>query len=418
MRPAVATGNALHGMRVPPNADLGDPRLYARCAHHEIWRRDRREQPVKWLESETQGAFWSVTSHAAATRVLEDPRTFVSSQGMRLGAGSAGVAAAADRMLVVSDEDAHARIRSAHAPWFTSVNAKRVGDVVRDFLDTQLQHLATGQPVDVVDALSDAVPICVMAEMMGMGLDETGEVSRLVRATFAEPTSVGEEGSPEPAAASARVFAYFYGLVRARRADPGDDMVSQLMRPLSDGKLLSSEELLLNCDGVVNGGLGTSRHAVSGTIEAFARHPSQWDRLRADPSLVRSAVEEVLRWACPPMHVMRTAVVDVDLMGTTIRSGDRVVVWLPSCNRDETVFDDADSFRIDRRPNPHLSFGGGPHYCIGAAIGRLEIRVLLQVMLERVESVELCEDPVHGASTFLNGAERLVVKLTPRRTHS
>ena len=402
-------------MPLRPAPDLTDPQFFTQSDHLELWRCARRDHPLQRLESDTQGPYWSVTTHALATRILEDPRTFVSSQGMRLGAGSAGVAAAADRMLVVADDDAHARLRSAHAPWFTNSNVNRVGEVLREHLDGLLQPLITGEPVDVVAALADAVPTCVMAEMLGTDLDETSEVSRLVRATFdesSEPTDTDERA--QRAAASAKVFAYFHRLVGARRATPGDDVISQLIRPLADGTQLSSQELLLNADGLVNGGLGTSRHAVSGTIEAFARHPAEWARLREDPSLTRRAVEEVLRWSCPPMHVMRTATTDVELNGATIAEGERVVIWLPSCNRDEAVFTDPDVFRIDRRPNPHLSLGAGPHYCIGAAIGRLEIRALLQVMLAKIESIELCDEPARSASCFLNGSDRLEVRMTPR----
>jgi cytochrome P450 len=404
-------------MQLPPSPDLADPRFFTQSAHHELWRRARRDHPLQRLDSDTQGPFWSITSHALATRVLEDPRTFVSAQGMRLGAGSAGVAAAANRMLVVADHEAHARVRSAHAPWFTSQNVKLVGEALSEYLSGLLEPLVTGERVDVVAALADAVPTFVMAQMLGTSLDETSEVSRLVRDTFNESSeSMDPEGRVERAAASAKVFAYFHRLVRARRACPGDDVVSQLMRPLTDGTHLSSQELLLNCDGLVNGGLGTSRHAVSGTLEAFARHPDEWARLREDPTLLRGAVEEVLRWTCPPMHVMRTATTDVELSGATIAAGDRVVIWLPSCNRDEAVFTDPDSFRIDRRPNPHLSLGAGPHYCIGAAVGRLEIRVLLQVMLARIESLALCDEPTRSASCFLNGADRVDVRMIPRRS--
>ncbi|MCW3815798.1 cytochrome P450 [Micromonospora sp. DR5-3] len=401
-------------MQLFPSPDLADPRFFTQTAHLELWQRARREHPLQWVESDTQGPFWSVTTHALATRILEDPSTFTSTRGMRLGARPAGVAAAADRMLVVADGQAHARIRGAHAPWFTSKNVKLVGEALSGHLHALLRPLTTGEPVDIVDVLADAVPTYVMAEMLGTDLDETHELSRQVRTSFDESSGPADTQDPaEHAAASARVFAYFHKLVRARRASPGDDVVSRLMRPLADGTHLTSQELLLNCDGLVNGGLGTSRHAVSGTVEAFARHPDQWAKLRENPSLLSGAVEEVLRWACPPMHVMRTATTDVELAGKKIANGDRVVVWLPSCNRDEAVFTEPDSFRIERRPNPHLSLGAGPHYCIGAAVGRLEIRVLLQVMLARIERLELCGEAARSASSFLNGVDRLEVRMNP-----
>lgn len=394
--------------------DLTDPETYRATDHLAVWQAARRDHPVVRLESARYGPYWSVTAHHLAKQVLTDADRFVSSRGMRIGGDPAAVAAAANRMLVVADGANHSRVRAAHARWFTAQRASALGDALRLHLDALVSSMATGEPVDVVDVLADAVPTYVMGAMLHTEPEDTDQLSRFVRAAFDEAAEAEDEvGRRTRAEASLRVFSYFAGLVRERRqGEPGDDVVSFLMRPGLHGPL-STDEVLLNCDGLVNGGLGTSRHAISGTLLAFASHPDQWLALRRNRSLLTPAVEEVLRWVSPPMHMMRTASADVVLGEARIKEGDRVVLWIPSCNRDESVFPDPDAFRINRRPNPHLSLGAGPHYCVGASIGRAEIRVLLHVLLDRVASIELRGMPVRSASTFLNGLDRLRVALTP-----
>jgi cytochrome P450 len=395
--------------------DLTDPETYRTTDHLAVWRAARRDHPVVLLESGRHGPYWSVTAHHLARQVLTDTDHFVSSEGMRIGSDPAAVAAAANRMLVVADGADHSRVRAAHARWFTAQRVNALGDALYRHLDVLVASMATGEPVDVVDVLADAVPTYVMGEMLHTEPEDTDRLSRLVRAAFDEtPDLEDAAGRRNRAEASLRVFSYFADLVRDRRqTQPGDDVVSVLMRPAGRHRPLSTEEVLLNCDGLVNGGLGTSRHAISGTLLAFASNPDQWLELRRNRSLLTTAVEEVLRWVSPPMHMMRTASADVVLGDARIKAGDRVVLWIPSCNRDESVFPDPDAFRIDRRPNPHLSLGAGPHYCVGASVGRTEIRVLLRVLLDRVASMELRGAPVRSASTFLNGLDRLQVALTP-----
>jgi len=394
--------------------DLTDPATYRGTDYLAVWRAARRDHPVARLDSPRHGPYWSVTAYHPAQQVLEDTDRFVSSKGMRIGGDPAAVAAAANRMLVVADGPDHTRVRAAHAPWFTSQNVSALSDVLHRYLDALVAPMVTGEPEDIVDALADAVPTRVMGEMLGTDPEDTDRLSRFVRAAFDEtPGPEDAAARLTRTAASLQVFSYFANLVQSRRAEPGDDMVSVLMRPLGQNSPLSTEEVLLNCDGLVNGGLGTSRHAISGTLLAFASHPAQWTRLQEDRSLLPSAVEEVLRWVSPPMHIMRTADTDVALGNSHIAAGDRVVLWIPSCNRDESVFADPDAFRIDRRPNPHLSLGAGSHYCIGAVIGRMEIRVLLRVLLDRVARMEICDTPVRSASAFLNGLDRLQIALTP-----
>lgn len=391
--------------------DITDPATYRGTGHLALWRAARRRYPIARVGSSRHGPFWSVTTHDLARQVLEDPVRFTSTRGMRLGADEAAVTAAAGRMLVVADGAEHARLRAAHAAWFRSEEVTAMRDALRLRLEAEVETLVTGEPVEIVQRLADAVPVWAMGRMLGTGEADTTRLAEFVRAAFAEEAEQARRSARR--AASAQVFGYFANLLESRREDPRGDVVSALAHEPDPDRRLADDEILLSCDGLVNGGLGTSRHAVSGVLLAFAWHPDQWLRLRQDPSLIPSAVEEVLRWASPPMHIMRTATSDVVLGGARVEAGDRVVLWIPSCNRDESVFAEPDAFRVDRRPNRHLSLGAGPHYCVGASVGRIEVRVLLQVLLDKVDRIELRGEPVRTASTFLHGLDRLEVALLP-----
>jgi cytochrome P450 len=268
------------------------------------------------------------------------------------------------------------------------------------------QHLAVGE-------LAVRLPTWAVFELLAVPAADRDELARRPAAAFddADETPAGDRGR---AAAHAAIFGYFTDLVRRRRAAPGDDVVSALLRADVSGRPLSDEDVVLNCDGLLNGGLETVPHAVSGALLALAGQPDAVRRLAADPGLLGPAVEEVLRWTSPAMQAMRTATADVALGPATVRQGERVVVWLPSANRDESVFPDADAVRLDRRPNPHLAFGAGPHHCVGAGLARLELRCLLAALTRLVAGVEVVGTPVRRPSSFLHGLARLDVRLTPR----
>ena len=206
---------------------------------------------------------------------------------------------------------------------------------------------------------------------------------------------------------------YLNDLLEQRRTNPQNDFVTALSQASVDGRPLTDDEILLNLDGMLSGGLETTPIAVSGALVAFAQDPACWQRLRAQPELFNSAVEEILRWTSPPGHVMRTAITDICLGEARIRSGDRVVVWIPSANRDEAVFPDGERFVLDRDPNPHLSFGGGPHYCVGAVLARLELRCLLTVLARLVSSIAVTGREVRKQSNFLHGHEIAEVTIVP-----
>jgi cytochrome P450 len=182
-----------------------------------------------------------------------------------------------------------------------------------------------------------------------------------------------------------------------------DDLVSELLAGELDGEPLTEEQLVSYCELLVEAGNETTRNAISGGLLAFSEHREQWDALRDDPALLPDAVEEILRWSSPISHFTRAATEDYDLRGVTIRAGEQVALYFASANRDEEVFDDPFAFRIDRRPNPHLAFGFGEHFCMGAHVARVELETIFRHLLARLDSFEV-SGTVERLSSIINGS--------------
>lgn len=388
--------------------DPADPAFHAAHNRYQVWQAARRAHPVAWTRSAGHGEFWSVTTHQLAREVLQNPRDFASGSGMRLGSNARAVALASGRMLVVTDGADHRRLRAAHSAWLSSSAVHRMQSAIEHDIESLLADLISrGSSFDAVKDLGAVIARQVLARVLGIPHADWAKLGRLIDAAYA--TNVAQDA----AEAHGELFMYLDELLQQRRADPQDDFVTALSQTTVDGRALSDDEILLNCDGMLTGGLETTPLAVSGAMVAFARDPGCWQRLREHPELFKSAVEEILRWTSPPGHVMRTATTDVVLGEARIRSGDRVVVWIPSANRDEAVFGDAERFIVDRDPNPHLSFGGGPHYCVGAVLARLELRCLLTVLARRVSSIAVTGREELRQSNFLHGQEVAEVTVTP-----
>ena len=390
------------------DSDPAAPSFHVSPHRFGLWAEARREYPVAWTESATYGDFWSVTTHGFAREVLQNARHFSSASGMRLGANERAVALASGKMLVVTDGANHRRLRAAHTAWLSSSAIDRIRPgVEHDIENLVAQLIAEGGSFDAVTGLGAIVARQVLARVLGIPQADWAELGRLTDAAYA--TNVAQDADE----AHGQLLMYLYELLEQRRVNPQDDFVTALSQAAVDGRPLTDDEILLNCDGMLTGGLETTPLAVSGALVAFARDPASWQRLRGHPELLDAAVEEILRWTSPPAHVMRTATTDVSLGEARIRAGDRVVVWIPSANRDEAVFPDGERLKVDRDPNPHLSFGGGPHYCVGAVLARLELRILLTVLTRLVSAIAETGREVRKQSNFLHGPEIAQVTVVP-----
>ncbi|MEV0231423.1 cytochrome P450 [Nonomuraea sp. NPDC050786] len=381
--------------------DLLDPRLHAAHDLTPVWRWLRANDPVRRHER-----FWSVTRHEDVLRVVRDPATFTSLQGNMLRTLLRGHDPGAGRMLVVTDGPAHTRLRRLLTPGF---GPRTLGPVTRSITAATrelLGALVRRGGGDFVAEVAAQVPLRAICELLGVPEQDRQRVLELTNEAM-----LGEgDGSGAGTAAriaQSEILLYYTRLAAERRAAPGDDVISLLV---AGG--LTEEEVLLNCYNLIIGGDETARLAMAGGVLALATYGGQWARLREDPELAGTAVEEILRWTTPAAHVGRVATRDAELAGRRIAAGDVVALWTASANRDEAVFDDADRFDVGRKPNRHLTFGYGPHFCLGAQLARAEIAALLAELRASVRAIEVTGPVTWLPSNFINGIATLPVALT------
>lgn len=386
--------------------DLSDPALYSDGDPEAVWRYLRANAPLVWVPR-ARGGFWAVTGYALARTVLRDAERFSSEGGMRLDADPRSVAASAGRMLIVTDPPRHASLRRTMNTGFNPRTLRRIEQsmrrVVRDAVD---KALAAGE-CDLVE-LAAALPVAVVCDLLGVPAADRDFMLAMTRDAF------GSDGQTAGIQAHSALLVYYSDLVRRRRREPADDLVSTMIAGVVEGRPLTDVDVMLNCDGLISGGNETTRHATVGGLLALYGHAGQLDRLRAEPALLPTAVAEVLRWTSPALHVLRTATTECELAGQTIRAGDRVTVWIPSANRDEDVFEQADTFRIDRADNRHLTFATGTHTCIGAALATAEVRVMIEEMSRRVAEVQPLAPPRRLRSNLIRGYQSAPVRLVER----
>jgi cytochrome P450 len=276
--------------------------------------------------------------------------------------------------------------------------------VVRARTAALVARIESGAATDVVSVLSVPLPLQVISEILGVPDDEWERCYEWSEAVIPGATDWPEE---RRAQLMTDMIQYLVGAAKDRRAQPRDDVLTQLAQVDLDGERLSDDELGMFLVQLLVAGNETTRDLISSGLLAFADHPGQWERLRADRSLVPGAVEEMLRWSSPVVSFMRTATRPTEIRGVPIAAGEPVLMLFASANRDEDAFGpSASSFDIGRHPNPHLAFGQGNHFCLGAALGRLEGRVVLEELLDRFTALERVGDVERSSSSVVTGVRR------------
>jgi cytochrome P450 len=404
--------------------DLNDLDMWALGVPYDEFARLRREVPVAWFdEAPPNSGFWSVHRYDDIVTASRDVATFSSARGISFEEPT-DADMAARRTIIDTDPPDHTKLRKIVSGSFSqravAVYQHFVEGLTEEVLDTGLSE---GE-FDFVDAVAKDVPIRVLARIMGLpaaDLDQFIDLGdRLIANTDPDVTDV-VWGRDDTDAFRRFPFRSPYGkqlwdlgrqVVAGRLRAPGDDLLSTLLRAEVDGDRLSEVDLDNFFSILVVAGNETTRIAIAQGILAFCQHPEQWERLRADPGLLATAADEVLRWTCPTHFMRRTATADSGLGGAAVRAGDKVVLWYVSGNRDESEFAEPDVFDIGRVPNRHLSFGrGGPHLCLGVHLARLEVRVVLGALARRVERFELAGQPRRIRSNFTNGLRDLPVRV-------
>ena len=411
------------------DADITDPDTFVGGVPHATFARLRRTDPVSWWPEHDGGrGFWAVTRYHDLLHVSRDVETFSSANGIRLEEMSPDETMARQTMMELDPPEHTAYRRLVSKPFsrrevYAYEQAIRV--LARSVVD---RALTLGPRIDFVEEIAKQLPMRMLGALLGVPesdgpwLVEKGDA--LLGNTDPDFTThpVGLVDTDEfrmmpfRSPAAFELFRYAQDQAARRRASPTDDVISDLLRPKVDGEALTDHEFNNFFTLLVAAGNDTTRYTMTAGLKALIEHPDQLDELRAavgsDPTLVSSAVEEILRWATVTMHFRRTATRDVEISGRAIGAGDKVVIWFISANYDGAEFADPYRFDIHRAPNPHVAFGlMSPHLCLGAQLARMEIAVLLEELLPRLADAKLAGPIDRLRSNFISGIKRMPIEI-------
>ncbi|WP_084581617.1 cytochrome P450 [Sphingomonas azotifigens] len=401
--------------------DLKDPGLYEAGVPWDLFAALRREDPVHWTP-ETDGAgFWSVLRHADIVEVSRQPQLFSSAHengGHRIfNENEVGLTGAGESAIGVPfisrDPPVHTRYRKFVMP---ALAPGRLGDIetrIRERVTRLVDAIPLGEPVNLVPLLSAPLPLMTLAELLGVSGDLWPSLYDWTNAFVGEDDPEFRQSPEAMAATLAEFFAFAQELFDARRAHPRSDIASLLANAEIDGVPVPFRDFIGNLILVLVGGNETTRNSLSHSVAAFSANPDQWQAIRADRSLLKTATAEMVRHASPVMHMRRTAMEDTVIGGQKVAKGDKVVLWYISGNRDEQVFPDADRFLVGRKGAQHVGFGSGQHVCVGSRLAEMQLRVAFDMLADRVTSFEVQAPPRRFRSNFINGLKNLDVILRP-----
>ena len=404
--------------------DIIDPDLFVQRGYpHEDWTLLRRAAPVYWYERPQVHPFWAVTKHADILEVSRQPELFNALPGER-------------RLLFIFKEDPDQE-RQPEEPLlrqllnmnppehggYRAVLNRRFTPRAIEQLRTQIEEVTTevldgavgATEADFVTTIAAKLPLAVISEMFGIPRADWPLMFRLSNELIGpEDPEYNKSASIRESLDRARMefFQYFSQLTEDRRKSPRDDLATALTIGKVDGQLIPTFELLSYFALLIVAGNETTRNAISGGLHALIDHPDQWDRLKRDPSLNETAVDEIIRWVSPVIQFTRIATHDTELRGQKIKAGDVLSLFYPSANRDEEVFADPFRFDITRSPNHHLAFGVGEHYCLGANLARMELQIMFRHLMERLERAELAGPIERMRSSFVGGIKHMPIRYT------
>ncbi|BBY24394.1 cytochrome P450 [Mycobacterium stomatepiae] len=392
---------------------------------HELFAVHRREAPVYWHEPTDNTpdgeGFWSVATYAESLAVLKDPVTYSSVTGGARPFGGTLLQdlSIAGQVLNMMDDPRHSQIRRLVSSGLTPRMISCVEDDLRTRARRLLDDVVPGEPFDFLVDIAAELPMQMICILLGVPESERHWLFEAIEPQFdfggSRKAALSQLAASErDAAAGSRMYSYGQELIASKRANPTDDMLSVVANATIDevdGPVPSDLEVYLFFSLLFSAGAETTRNAVAGGLLSLAENPDQLRSLRADFDLPPTAVEEMVRWTSPSPSKRRTATRDAVLGGQSIEAGQKVQIWEGSANRDAGVFDRADEFDIERKPNPHLGFGQGVHYCLGANLARLELRVLYEELLTRFGAVRVVRPVEWTRSNRHTGIRHLVVEL-------
>lgn len=398
------------------SVDITDPDAYRHGIPHTVFREMREHEPIALREYEGR-PYWAVTRYSDLVTVTRDPKTYSSARGMTNLPDLTEEQMNARRSIIDTDAPDHVRLRKLGIPAFTSRKVKGYEETTREITQALLKQAVEAERVDIVSAISAPLPIRVIVGILGVPEEDTDFMvqlsDELIDSSGLSADAYGNttplELLPFSSPASHALFEYGAKLGDERRTNPQDDLVTTLVHTEVEGDRLSDYDYKNMFHVLVFAGNETTRTAISNGIRAFMDNPDQLEMLHSRPELIDQAVEEIIRFATPVLHMRRTATIDTELAGVPIKENDKVVIWYASANFDEHEFSNPLAFDITRpiKP-PQVSFGAkGPHHCLGAPLARMEIRVLLEEVVAAGIRFESDGPTVRTRSNFVNGIASL-----------
>jgi linalool 8-monooxygenase len=403
----------------PGDVDLGNPDLYVSGVPHEVFTWLRREDPVHWNLVTNGRGFWSITKYDDIVAISKNPEVFSSARehgGHRIYdeniVGTAGMGAEeTDAPFISMDPPEHNRYRRMISPGFGPSRLKALEGQIHDRVCNILDRLGARKECEFVTEVAAELPIQVLAELLGIPQADRLKLFDWSNSMIAEDDPELRKG-PEETAADVRAMIEYSGrLWEERVANPGPDLISMLIHPDADGEVMSKERYLGTFILLVAAGNETTRNSISGGLITLARFPEQRQRLADNPALYGTAAAEIIRYVSPIMHMRRTAIADSVVRSKTIRRGDKVIMWYVSANRDEQIFTNPFGFDLTRAEATQLGFGVGQHFCLGARLAELQLRIFFTEFLRRYPNAEPSGPIRRMRSNFVAGIKEMPVRL-------
>jgi cytochrome P450 len=406
--------------------NLTDANFFAKGDVHGLFRRMRVEDPVHWTQGRLKRGFWSIFKHEDAYAVYRGASEYFSNSKFSIGLPSSPEVEAAatpetmgaNRSLIASDGELHRDFREAFRAMFLPRATKRYEDSGRKLVLEILDEVVTRGRCEFVSDVATRLPMAIIGDMMAIPRKDWQLMFDLVNQAMGQEDPeyhVNSTAAETRDKAWRELVGYCITTALERRGSSGTGLMSVIANArVLGGRLLTEEEIGYNGLMFLVGGLDTTRNSIAGGLLELIRNPDQMRRLREDRSLMRHAVEEILRWTSGITHSMRTALKNTEIRGKKIKEGDWVVVWNASANRDEETFANPNTFDVARNPNEHLALAHGEHFCLGAHLARLEIRLVFEEILDRMTDLELDGEVEWLASNVLHGIKRMPIRFKPR----
>lgn len=408
----------------PDDADITSHDVYTAGVPHATFSRLRENDPVHWTEEQDGSGFWSILRYDDALAVSRDVETFTSAKGIRLEEMDDEEALARLTMMEL-DPPHHTRYRRLVSKGFTRRRVESYEDAIRQLAVEVIEDALNESEFDFVHAIAEQLPMRMLGRMLGTSDDDGHKLVAWGDALLGNtdpdftdfPVDLTDTAQfrmvPFRSPASIQIFQWAQVQAEQRRNNPTDDLISQLLEPARDGVPLTDHEFNNFVTLLVAAGNDTTRYTMTHGLWNLMQHPQLWHAWKADPTLTPTAVEEILRTSSVTMHFRRTATRDVEMRGKHIKAGDKVVIWFNSANHDRHGFENPFRFDLARQANDHMAFGrNGPHLCLGAWLARMEVRLVFEELLKRVDVFEPNGDIAHLRSNFIAGIKHLPVKVT------